>query len=590
MKIEILKKTFKIIILSVIVILISVFFMSQKENLDYDEVSTYGLSNNQFQLIVDDWREYHGMEVLLNYAAVKNGNEFNIENVFWNQGLDTHPPIYYMMVNFICSIRKGTFSIWYGLIINIIFMVLLFFEMRYLLNLVIKDEIFSTIISIVVLCTNGFISLYVFTRMYVVATVLSMSFIILILNKMYKNINNILFLILFFLNSVLGVLTHYHFMFIAFIFSCIFGTYLIRNKNYKLLITTFVVGATSLIVSYIIFPSIIDHMFAQNSLHAITNSGEELKSQIMIKLVESIYTSFFGYGLIPYILILVALITIYIISLRKPLMLQGDTKQIDDKNISALTIGKKDKINLLTIFEKHKTYFMLLISIVLFYFFIIATVKFPFVRYLFIIYPLLTIVIIAPIYLIVSRISKDGKSEKIFVRDEEELDNQNETLHKKNILYTFKNNKVYLKWISVVVILMLAIASNVAKAPVSLNKGDKAFVDYLSRNANETLLCVYSSIDKNGNRNTGKTSLWKAHRPIYSLRNMRSIIFADLSRNENLIMSVNGQFDSIDKMFLIVYPPEDDEAVIDKMSNNYGFVNANKIYISNYFHMYELGK
>ena len=49
---ENLIKTIKVILLSLVVVLIAVFFMSKKANLDIDEAYTYGLANNTFQMNV----------------------------------------------------------------------------------------------------------------------------------------------------------------------------------------------------------------------------------------------------------------------------------------------------------------------------------------------------------------------------------------------------------------------------------------------------------------------------------------------------------------------------------------------------------
>ena len=142
-------KIIEILLLSTLIIIISISFVSKKENLDYDEMSTYGLANNSFLLNVDENVEMTGEEALLKYASVQEGNEFNIKNVFDNQTKDTHPPIYYIIVNFICSINSGKFSIWYGLSINIFFIIILIFQMRYLINLIINDRLSATIISII---------------------------------------------------------------------------------------------------------------------------------------------------------------------------------------------------------------------------------------------------------------------------------------------------------------------------------------------------------------------------------------------------------------------------------------------------------
>ena len=77
-------KIIEILLLSTLIIIISISFVSKKENLDYDEMSTYGLANNTFLLNVDENIEMTGEEALLKYASVQEGNEFNIKNVFYN--------------------------------------------------------------------------------------------------------------------------------------------------------------------------------------------------------------------------------------------------------------------------------------------------------------------------------------------------------------------------------------------------------------------------------------------------------------------------------------------------------------------------
>ena len=94
-------KLFAGLLLSLVIVFIGMFFMSKKENLDLDEIGTYGLANNSYMLQVTDWRAYTGMDLLLGYTAVKTGHEFDINNLLSNQTRDTHPPLHYIILNFI---------------------------------------------------------------------------------------------------------------------------------------------------------------------------------------------------------------------------------------------------------------------------------------------------------------------------------------------------------------------------------------------------------------------------------------------------------------------------------------------------------
>ena len=350
-----LLKTVKPILLCIVVIIIGLFFMSKKEDLDFDEVGTFGLANNTFQLDIEDFKEYKGEELLLKYASVKDGEEFNISNVFFNQEMDTHPPLYYLVLNFLCSIRKGTFSMWYGLIINLLYMVVLFFELKYLFNLVIKDEKTSIVLSLLSFFTYGFINEIVFIRMYVQLSILSMGFAILVINKINSIIDNkkadltnnidnnndktikksysendFKFLIKFFVICVLGILTQYHFVIVAFYFSLVLAIFLIHRKEFRLLLETLVVGIMSIITSLIIFPGIINHLFGRSSLHALNGQRIDTLSTRFYEILMTITRAFFGVGIYPYIVIL---FIILIISLFSAIKNKETIKQLIANNI-----------------------------------------------------------------------------------------------------------------------------------------------------------------------------------------------------------------------------------------------------------------
>ena len=44
------------LILSVLVVFIGIFIMSKKQDLDFDEVGSFGLANNTYQLDIEDYK------------------------------------------------------------------------------------------------------------------------------------------------------------------------------------------------------------------------------------------------------------------------------------------------------------------------------------------------------------------------------------------------------------------------------------------------------------------------------------------------------------------------------------------------------
>lgn len=585
-------KIFKYLALSIFVFFIGFYFVSEKENLDIDELYTYGLSNSAFQLQIEDYESYDGNDLLLNYTAVKDNEEFNISNVFFNQKMDTHPPLYYLLVNFICSFHKNSFSMWYGLIINIIFLVILFWEMQYLFSLIIKDKISSIILTIISFFTYGFINEIVFTRMYVMLSVLSMAFIILIINKIKSlnqntnnsqtniqptlnaqtknNIfpisNNIFFLVLFFINCVFGVLTQYHFAIIAAFFSLIFAIYLIKHKNFKLLILTLIAGLLSLAICYFIFPAMINHILGGDSLHSLTNNQTKSILTNFYEIIATVHQAFFGtIGFYIYIGLFVILIIVNMILFFIHKNSNSNTKQINNHSTNVTnknnnSINQQLNNNLKTNIGFNCSfntilYICILICCIYYYIVITLTSTFTFARYLYNIYPLIIIVILSPIY------------------------------------FLLKNIKNWMKWLCILLILILCITSQLIKQPTSLNIGDEYFrQEYLLKTTNENTktLLLYRSVDENGNRNSmSGTSQWKLPYPIYLLRDMKSMTFVDTSFIRKLQMdypSISGHND----ILLVIYTTQNDQALISEIMKKNNVHNVSKVYFTSYIHIYRL--
>lgn len=535
---------FKVLFLSAIIILIGIFFMSKKENLDIDEVYTYGLANSHFQLDVEDFKKYSGEELLINYASPNDEYAFNVSNVFFNQSMDTHPPIYYIIINFICSIMEGSFSIWYGLIVNLIFMVILYHQTSYLLNKIIKDKIVSSVITLISFFTYGFINEFVFTRMYVMLSVLSLAFIILIVNRMEDdkiyNKLDFLFFVKFFLICEIGILTQYHFIFVAFFYSLVYGIWLlyrmmnntierqIKKSYLKELIMAIISGILSIAVSFIIFPSMIKHIFGSGSLHSIYGSATLDIVVRFTEMIKTVYDAFFGVGLYPYIILLI--FAIIFVAAKSDVKKQG----------------------VYNVLSNNKLYFLFLLFSIYYYVVISTTLKFTFMRYLYNVYPIIMIVLIAPIYILCSKI------------------------------------KPMLKYLSIVVMIVFAISTTYNNTPFSLNSGDNMFYEYLTKNAYKPCVCLYRTTDQDGNFSTmSGTSSWKLPRPLYSFRSLESIYFVDISKYDNQLPADLVEDDSI---FLVIYTNENDEKIINSLIDKYNYTSCERVYFNNYYHMYNIVK
>ena len=116
----------------------SFVFWDVKQGFYLDEVWCYALSNSYyrpfFQLentvsTLDDeeykyahtehFREWVDGKELNDYITVQRGERFRYDSVYYNQYLNHHPPLYYMILHTISSFFPDKFSFWYAFIINI---------------------------------------------------------------------------------------------------------------------------------------------------------------------------------------------------------------------------------------------------------------------------------------------------------------------------------------------------------------------------------------------------------------------------------------------------------------------------------------
>lgn len=530
------KKTnyIKIVFLSVIVFLMSCIFISQKKDLFIDELFTYGLANNSFQLDIDNYTPYTGEEVLLRYASVATNDRFNINNVYFNQTMDTHPPLYYLLVNFISSLNPGKFSIWFGLIINVIFSVILFWEIKYIINKLIKNEVASILITLLAFMNHGFINEIVFTRMYVMLSCASLGFAILIINKIneepdFSDKIDKKYLILFFIICVLGVLIQYHFIIFAGIFSLILAMHCIKNKKFKLLISSAIAGLLAILASYLLFPAMLDHMFGSStSIHSLSRDiGSSTAIERGIQFLQSIHQAFFGMALIPYAILLILLIVLLI------------------------KFYKTKNENLLDIYDNNKLYFISLFVAIVYYLLVTVSTNFVFSRYMYNIYPFILISVIAPIYLILKKI-KPG-----------------------------------ITFLSIVIMFSLSLTSILSSPPSFLYTNNGPVDEYLYNNRDVKTVLLYYENFRNDEASRDLNNTWKLPVNLYLFRNMENMIYANVA-DSNFVNDIRKLTGEDDDLFLVTFSGLDDDSAINQIMSASNTTSSQKILMTGYMHMYRL--
>ncbi len=246
----------------ILVAILSVFLGTRKVAYNLDEIWNYGLANNVGNITpkIEFGKEYSGMGPFETYMEVETGERFNYVSVWQNQAHDVHPPFYYLIFHTICSFFPNTFSKWYGIALNIFWMVFILILLYKLAKEITKSEVASLGIILAYGTSVIFLNTIVFIRMYTQFVFFSVALAYLLKlywdNELDKKFYGWLSAIL-----ILGMLTHYYFLIYSFFICVCFAINLIMGKKFKELRTSAIVVACSGVFYLAIWYHIGGHLF-----------------------------------------------------------------------------------------------------------------------------------------------------------------------------------------------------------------------------------------------------------------------------------------------------------------------------------------
>lgn len=251
--------------MGLVFIMLAIKNIGEKENLCEDELFSYGSSNYVgYPLMeVENGVAYgKGSTPYEEYLYAHEGELFNYPNVWRNQGIDVHPPLYYVLVHTVCSLFPETFSIWYAGIINIVFSLITLFVI-YLTAVRMSGSRFAACAVCAVFCTIAGIQVAnTYFRMYIMAMCWVMCISYIHVNGMYAQKLSRNFYISLGAVSVLAALTHYYCV-VFLVFQCIyFGIYMLAKKRYRE--TLYYAGTmfSAAALSILCFPKMLEQVFS----------------------------------------------------------------------------------------------------------------------------------------------------------------------------------------------------------------------------------------------------------------------------------------------------------------------------------------
>ncbi len=269
MKLKNEKREILIIILILIVqTLVFIIAGINKSYIHMDEAYSLGLASyhrTEIQENEDFYNTWHNKEYYEDYLEVDSDEQNDFSQVYENQKNDVHPPLYYLLLRIAMGFSVGSFSKWPGIILNIIIygfiLIFIYLIIKKILENTNNCEKKSAIIALLSSITLASISNVIYIRMYALATlniVATTYYHLLLLDKRNNDFKLLLPIGIF---ALFGTLTHYYYLFYLVMLVIMFIIKYVKEKNYKqlgkYLITILLAG----IISLIIFPYSIKHMF-----------------------------------------------------------------------------------------------------------------------------------------------------------------------------------------------------------------------------------------------------------------------------------------------------------------------------------------
>ncbi len=261
-----LKKHFAFILALVLIGAVCLFFANRKEGLFIDEVYTYGLSNSYYAPFVDDLKDDNLIdkvitrEELFEYLTVDEDDSFSADSVYYNQTQDVHPPLYYWLFNFASSLNSGNFSLWTGLVLDLIIYLLTLIVLYLLVLKLFKSRDIAVATVLLYGLSSIGLSTMIMIRMYVLLTLetVLLAYLIVCLMRGKKTWHYPAVAITVFA----GMMTQYYYVFYAFFVCLAFDIYLLIKKRYRELVMFSLAAVCGVLCLLPVFPAFIKQLTA----------------------------------------------------------------------------------------------------------------------------------------------------------------------------------------------------------------------------------------------------------------------------------------------------------------------------------------
>ncbi len=260
---------FRLLFAALLVVQLSMalYFGAQKVGYHIDEVYTYQLSSYEYFAYygdIENYEQWYGSEHFLDALSAQGDELFNFSYVYQNQIGDTHPPLYYFVINIAMSLFPNVFSKWLGIVPNLILVLLTTLALYHASKRLTQHKWLALCIAAFYALSMGSMSSAVFIRMYAMMTLWTVLFLYFHARAVDEYLQGKIGLKTFvglFVFTVCGILTQYYFLLVCFFACGVVCLYLLCKKAYKTLFQYAGTELAALILAYLFFPAMLSQLF-----------------------------------------------------------------------------------------------------------------------------------------------------------------------------------------------------------------------------------------------------------------------------------------------------------------------------------------
>lgn len=369
----------KLLLLLSLLILIQCIYLSvdfgvNKKGYHSDELWNYGFANSSTgtniysedgSKALKNFYEWKDSQILYDYITVDESEIFDYTSLYHNTVNDFHPFLGFIPLHFVCSLFPGTFSMWYGFVVNLLFFVIGQIFLYKLTVSLTKSPEWGIITCFFYGFTTACEDIYFFLRIYAPAATFAIMmtyYMVEIYHRrkdfsIKKHYPQVIKLVL---SCLCGCLTLHLFLLYAFITTFVFCAIFLFQKRIRMMFSFGFTMTLSVGASILIYPATINHLFLSEGTFGSHISKYDLLFQYKTYLSyltndlfgfatspwHTMTAAYIGYGLLIFIFFLIPVCFL----LRHEKKFHSFIRTLKNKSISFIKKYKNFPLELLPLF------------------------------------------------------------------------------------------------------------------------------------------------------------------------------------------------------------------------------------------------